>query len=143
MCQRDCRKRIADCPSLETLSFTGIQGIGPNAFSGCSGLTTIIFNTERGNAPAKVRRRVETERTEGISGNAFDGLNPNCLVYLDEGQVAPADVTANYINVKTVDIDGVKDRVYEAVGSIDLDPAYAFEAVNAFTLPRAPPSALR
>ncbi len=126
---------FADCPSLETLSFTGIQGIGPNAFSGCSGLTTIIFNTERGNAPAKVRRRVETERTEGISGNAFDGLNPNCLVYLDEGQVAPADVTANYINVKTVDIDGVKDRVYEAVGSIDLDPAYAFEAVNAFTLP--------
>ncbi len=50
--------------------------------------------------------------------------------------MAPADVTANYINVKTVDIDGVKDRVYEAVGSIDLDPAYAFEAVNAFTLPR-------
>ena len=111
---------FADCPSLETLSFTGIQGIGPNAFSGCSGLTSIIFNMERGNAPAKVRRRVETERTEGISGNAFDGLNPNCLVYLDEGQVAPADVTANYINVKTVDIDGVKDRVYEAVGSIDL-----------------------
>lgn len=126
---------FAGCSSLETLSFTGIQSIGDNAFFGCSNLTTIIFNNQVDNAPRKVQRRVETARTEGYSDAAFSGLNPNCLVYLDEGQSAPAGVKANYIKVKTViNGDGVKERVYKADGSIALDPAYSFDAVNTFSL---------
>lgn len=126
---------FADCPSLETISFTGIQSIGANAFAGCSNLTTIMFNDQRDAAPKKVRRRVETAQTSGFSANAFDGLNPNCLVYLDESQQAPADVQANYIKVETVDVEGSKTRVYKALGNITLDPAYSFSVVNAFTVP--------
>lgn len=125
---------FSGCSSMERLSFTGIQGIGARAFDGCDNLTTIIFNAQRDNHPARLRRRAVGAVPSGYDSDAFSGLNPNCLVYLDEGQELPDGVKVNRVNVRTVDVDGNKSRVYEASENIVLDNAYPFEAVNTFNM---------
>ena len=120
------------CSSLESLSFTGIEAIGANAFTGCDNLTTIIFNSQKEAAPARVRRKVETPREIGFSSDAFAGLNPNCIVYLDENEQVPA-AKANYVTTRSEQQPGGQmARVYEAVGNIYLNAAYPFNAINSF-----------
>lgn len=122
------------CSSLESLSFTGIKGIGDNAFSGCDNLTTIIFNSPKGDTAARARRVARTPRAESISEDAFNGLNPNCLIYLDENEDVPQGIAANYIKVNTIESNTGKERVYRSTGSIALNAAYPFNALNSFTL---------
>lgn len=122
-----------DCASLRNLSFSGITGVGANAFSGCDRLTSIIFTDARPDAqPALVRRRVRAAE-EGYDADAFTGLNPNCVVYLDEGVAVPANTDVNYVRVRQ-DAASETGRVYEAVGSITINPDYDFQAVNAFNI---------
>lgn len=123
------------CSSLESLSFTGIKSIGDNAFSGCDNLTTIIFNSPQATTAARARRVARTPRAEGISDDAFNGLNPNCLIYLDENEAVPQGIAANYIKVSTIDSNTGKERVYRATGSIALNAGYPFNALNSFTIP--------
>lgn len=122
------------CSSLENLSFTGVKGIGANAFNGCDNLTTIIFNTQRGETAARARRVSRAARVEGYTTEAFSGLNPNCLVYLDEGIAIPEAIRANYIKVMTQEINGEKTRVYQTTGDLTLDPGYPFHAINTITV---------
>ncbi len=135
----ECVNYIGDeafsgCSALESLSFTGIVGVGDNAFAGCENLTTIIFNSPKEAAPARVRRKDATPRVAGYSADAFKGLNPNCIVYLDEDEQVP-DAKANYVTVRSSrQPDGQMARVYEAVGSIYLDGAYPFNAINTFRM---------
>ncbi|MDE6628627.1 MAG: C10 family peptidase [Muribaculaceae bacterium] len=119
------------CASLRTLTFTGIRGVGADAFSGCGRLTSVLLTGARPDTePARIRRRVATARTEGFSADAFRGMNPNCIVYLDENVDVPS-AKANYVRVRQdASVDG--GRIYEAVGSIQLDPACDFEALNSF-----------
>lgn len=122
-----------DCASLKNLSFSGITGVGANAFSGCDRLTSIIFTAARPDAkPALVRRRARASE-EGYDANAFAGLNPNCIVYLDEGVEEPANADVNYVRVRK-DASSETGRVYEALGSIAVNPDYDFQAVNAFNI---------
>lgn len=119
------------CTSLKSLSFTGIKAVGANAFNGCSNLTSVIFTAARPDSqPARVRRRAESSRPDSYSGDAFAGINPNCIVYLDENVETP-EAKANYVRVRK-DESSADGRVYEALGSIALDPAYNFEALNTF-----------
>lgn len=122
-----------DCASLRNLSFSGITGVGANAFSGCDRLTSIIFTDARPDAqPALVRRRARAAE-EGYDADAFAGLNPNCVVYLDEGVAVPANTDVNYVRVRQ-DAASETGRVYEAIGSITINPDYDFQAVNAFNI---------
>lgn len=122
-----------DCASLRNLSFSGITGVGANAFSGCDRLTSIIFTNARPDAqPALVRRRARAAE-EGYDADAFTGLNPNCVVYLDEGVAVPAKTDVNYVRVRQ-DAASETGRVYEAIGSITINPDYDFQAVNAFNI---------
>lgn len=122
-----------DCASLRNLSFSGISGVGANAFSGCDRLTSIIFTDARPDAqPALVRRRARAAE-EGYDADAFAGLNPNCVVYLDEGVAVPANTDVNYVRVRQ-DAASETGRVYEAIGSITINPDYDFQAVNAFNI---------
>lgn len=123
------------CASLTSLSFTGISGVGAHAFADCDNLTSIIFNTNHaGSAPA-ARVKSAAPRSTGYSPDAFAGLNPNCIIYLDENETIATGTAANFVKVKTVE-DGVnKYRVYESLGDISIDPAYSFSALNPITLP--------
>ncbi len=126
---------FSGCSSLSNLSFTGIKGIGENAFANCDNLTSIIFNSQRGSSPARARRVARTPRAEGFTAGSFDGLNPNCLVYLDENEEVPQGVNANFIKVLTEETAEGKERVYRATGSIELDARYPFSAINTFSIP--------
>ena len=126
---------FSGCSSLESLSFTGIKAVGANAFAGCDNLTTIIFNSQKTDAPARARRKAESTRPADYSADAFKGLNPNCIIYIDENEEVPA-AKANYVTVRsTQDADGKMERVYEATGSIYLDGSYPFNAINTFSVP--------
>lgn len=122
-----------DCVSLKNLSFSGITGVGANAFAGCDRLTSIIFTAARPGQTARVRRRADSAAVEGYHADAFAGLNPNCIVYLDEGVADPQDGKANYVQVRQ-DATAESGRVYEATGDVKIDPAYDFEAMNAFNI---------
>lgn len=123
-----------DCSSLRTLSFSGITGVGANAFDGCDRLTSIIFTSARPDSQgARVRRRAGSTRVDGYDENAFAGLNPNCIVYLDEGVAIPENSAVNYVQVRQ-DASAESGRVYEAVGDIVIDPANDFHVMNAFNI---------
>lgn len=121
------------CSSLVNISFAGIDGIGANAFAGCDNLTSILFNTQRNDSPATIRKK--SRAAAGFSADAFKGLNPNCLIYLDENETIPEGILANFIKVSTTGSGDDMKRVYQAVGDISLDAAYPFNALNTFSIP--------
>lgn len=122
------------CASIRNLSFSGITGVGANAFNGCNGLTSIIFTARRQDAaPARVRRVARAAQVDGFDAEAFNGLNPNCMVYLDEGVDAPDIPNVNYVQVRQ-EAAAESGRVYEALGDIVINPENAFQAVNAFNV---------
>lgn len=125
------------CSSLRNLSFSGITGVGANAFNGCEGMTSIIFTAARpGTRAASVRRAPRAPRAaqvEGYDSQAFAGLNPNCVVYLDEGVTTPGIDGVNYVRVRQ-DASSESGRVYEALGNIVIDPRKNFQAVNSFNI---------
>ncbi len=124
---------FSGCISLQTINFTDIKSVGANAFNGCTGLTSVIFTAPGSETTvARVRSVSRTPRAEGYSADAFTGINPNCIVYLDENVAVP-DAPANYVRVRKDDTaDG--GRVYEALGSISIDPMYDFRALNTFNV---------
>lgn len=124
---------FSGCTSLQTINFTDIKSVGANAFNGCTGLTSVIFTAPGSETTvARVRSVSRTPRAEGYSADAFTGINPNCIIYLDENVAVP-DAPANYVRVRKDDTaDG--GRVYEALGSISIDPMYDFRALNTFNV---------
>ena len=122
------------CSSLKNLSFSGITGVGANAFDGCGSLTSIIFTSARPDATARVRRRAGAPRVQGYDQAAFDGLNSNCIVYLDEDVELPSAQGVNFVLVRQ-DATAASGRVYEAAGDITVDPSADFRVINAFKVP--------
>lgn len=122
------------CSSLKNLSLSGITGVGANAFDGCESLTGIIFTSQRpGSEPARVRRMSRAADVDGYDANAFAGLNPNCIIYLDEDVVMPEIAGVNYVKVRQ-DASAESGRVYEAAGDIIITPENDFHAMNAFRI---------
>lgn len=122
------------CPQLKSLNFSGITGVGANAFDGCDRLTSIIFTAARpGAQPASVRRRAGAPREAGYDADAFAGLNPNCVVYLDEGVAEPDADGVILVKVRQDNL-AASGRVYEATGKVTIQPGYDFKAENAFNI---------
>lgn len=122
------------CSSLKKLSLSGITGVGANAFNGCESLTGIIFASQHpGSAPARVRRITRAANVDGYDMNAFAGLNPNCIIYLDEDVVKPEIAGVNYVKVRQ-DASAESGRVYEAAGDIVITPENDFHVMNAFSI---------
>ncbi|MDE6532282.1 MAG: C10 family peptidase [Muribaculaceae bacterium] len=103
------------CENLESVTFPGVNTIGEGAFEGCVNLTSIII-------PAST---ASTRAAAGINAASFKGVNPNCLIYLSEGNIADADSLNVILNEK-----GAR----KAASDISLDGAYAFSAPASFSL---------
>lgn len=124
---------FSGCSSLKNLSLSGITAVGANAFKGCDRMTSIIFTAARPDAqPARVRR-LSRASENGFDTNAFAGLNPNCVVYLDEGVSRPDIPDVNFVQVRQ-DATAESGRVYEALGNVVITPGYDFQVVNAFNI---------
>ncbi len=131
-----------DCSSLETIRLTSIESIGADAFSGCDNLTTItlLAGMSDGTAPAAVRSRGFS--APAIDSHAFDGINPNCIIVLDEGVTIPVS-NGNYLTTSTalmteelpdgttIERDG---RIYAAGGNIAFTAGCPLAIPHAFTL---------
>lgn len=125
------------CESLETIRLTGITEIGDGAFDGCTSLTsiTLLANAGEHNGNAKPRRA-------NISNDAFSGINPNCVIILDEGVSLPA-VDGNYITtasglISETQPDGSvierEGRIYSAGSNLTFSTGYPLAIPHSFTL---------
>ncbi|MDE6255106.1 MAG: C10 family peptidase [Muribaculaceae bacterium] len=130
-----------DCSSLETITLTGVSSIGDGAFAGCDNLTTITLLAASSDPKSEARRKSH-RKAGSLSSKAFNGLNPNCIVVLDEGVEIPA-AAANYLRTKSDEItetepDGSvvtrQGRIYSANTDITFVQGYALAIPYAFTL---------
>lgn len=128
-----------DCESLETIRLTSIETIGDGAFDGCSNLTTVTLLAGHGEAAAAPARM---RRAAGISRHAFDGINPNCVIVLDQGVTAPSSA-ANCLYTSTGTVtetmpDGStaerEGRIYTADGNINFTEGYPLAIPHTFSL---------
>ncbi len=78
-----------NCSSLETITLTGVSHIGAEAFKGCDNLTSITLLADE-------NAGMGTRGAAGFDSHAFDGLNPNCMIVVDEGVEAPSG-NGNYL----------------------------------------------
>lgn len=129
-----------DCKSLKSISLKGISEIGADAFNGCDNLTTITLLADAASNPQNARTRVA--RAASLSEDAFNGLNPNCFVILDEGVSIHAD-GVNVINttsglISETQPDGSvierEGRTYSAKSNINIVSTYPLSIPHAFTL---------
>ncbi len=130
---------FSGCSSLESITLTGVDAIGADAFNGCDNLTSINLNASTPNTQARANR---VQRAATFDNKAFNGLNPNCLIIIDEGMTVP-QAPANYIATTTgiitdTNADGEtfqrEGRIYEAASDIALCPGYPFAVTNQFTV---------
>ena len=130
-----------DCSSLETLILTGVSSIGDGAFDGCDNMTTITLLSS--SADPKSDARGKAKRKAGsLSSKAFKGLNPNCIVVLDEGVEVPS-AEANYLHTAQVtltetDAEGNEiereGRAYSVKSDINFIQGYALAIPHTFTI---------
>lgn len=130
---------FSGCTSLESITLTGVDAIGADAFNGCDNLTSINLNASTSDTPARANR---VQRAATLDNKAFNGLNPNCLIIIDEGMTVP-QAPANYIATTTgiitdTNADGEtfqrEGRIYEAASDIALCPGYPFAVTNKFSV---------
>lgn len=131
------------CSSLTTIRLTGVDEVGEGAFNGCDNLTTITFlndvagNAGQQNAPARKPRR-----SAGVHDKAFDGLNPNCFIVLDEGintvaagrnvlYTTSGMITEAQPDGSTIEREG---RIYTATSDVVFTSAYPLAIPHHFTL---------
>lgn len=131
------------CASLETVRLTGITSIGDGAFAGCDNLTSITLLAENASETARRAKRNAGARVAeaGITTDAFLGVNPNCVVILDEGVATPS-AKANYIHTTTgmlteTQPDGTtterEGRIYSAKSDIEFTTGWPLALPHAFT----------
>ncbi len=134
-------KAFEGCSSLEKITLTGVSSIGDGAFDGCENLTTITLLSSSADPKSDVRRKSH-KKAGALSSNAFRGVNPNCIVVLDEGVELPS-ATANYILTKSEEITETEPdgsvitrpgRVYSANSDISFIQGYPLAIPHAFTL---------
>ena len=119
------------CASLGSLTLTGVGSIGEGAFKGCSSLTSINLNAASGDRSAATR---SPRRAASHHEQAFAGVNPNCLIILDEGVEVPA-ATGNFIATATTGSGISQKRVYTAASDIRLRAGSPLVVANQFTVP--------
>lgn len=107
------------CSQLQSLSLNSVSAIGDGAFKGCSSLTSI---TLYGNSQIAKTRALPT----GINDNSFEGINPNCIIYLAKGLESQIASKSNIV------LNG--DGKCEALTDIILTDSYAFNIPASFNL---------
>lgn len=134
---------FSGCSSLETVRLTGVYSIGDGAFDGCDNLTAITLLAENSAETSRRAQRKASERVVNadIAQEAFAGLNPNCVVILDEGVSTPS-AKANYIHTSVgklaeVQPDGTtverEGRIYTAKSNIEFTSGWPLAVPHAFT----------
>ncbi len=121
-----------DCSSLKSVYLTGVSAIGAGAFNGCSNLTSVTLLADHSSSAAQAPARAP-RRAADIHSDAFEGLNPNCIVVLDQGVAVPA-ARANYLTTSTATVADREERVYSAAGSIRLSQDYPLSIPHAFNV---------
>ncbi|MDE6007378.1 MAG: C10 family peptidase [Muribaculaceae bacterium] len=129
---------FAGCSSLETIRLTGIDEIGDGAFDGCTNLTSVtLLDDAAGNAG-----NAKPRRAANISNDAFKGVNPNCVIILDQGVSVP-QATGNYIatsagTVTEIQPDGSEvtreGRLYSSASDINFVDRNPIALPHAFTI---------
>ena len=131
-----------DCATLQKIQLTGISSIGDNAFSGCENLMNITLLADVAHASEATERPARAARRVAVASKAFDGLNPNCFVILDQG----VDVNANGVNFLRTSVGTVSEtmpdgtveeregRIYTAENDIHISSDAALAIPHAFTL---------
>lgn len=110
----------------------------PNA--GCGNMTTLYLNSNLTTAGASARG-CGVSRRAAVNADAFDGLNPNCIVILD-AEVAVPEAKANYltttigtvveeINGEIVEREG---RIYKLQNDVEFDEAYPLDIPYSFEI---------
>ncbi|MDE6378123.1 MAG: leucine-rich repeat domain-containing protein, partial [Duncaniella sp.] len=135
-----------DCHSLETIRLTSIASIGAGAFEGCDNLTTITLlvgaDAEAAPASRSMARSRASRAPEGIDPQAFAGINPNCIIVLDNGVAAPS-AEGNFLTTSTGTVteqlpDGStvtrEGRIYSAAGNMRFIAGHPLAIPHAFTL---------
>ncbi|MDE5773304.1 MAG: C10 family peptidase [Muribaculaceae bacterium] len=129
-----------DCKSLEKINLTGIDNIGEGAFSGCDNLTCITLLTDHTSKPQETKGR--RAAGNGVNEKAFDGLNPNCFIILDEGVTLPVAkanllyTTSGMISETQPDGSVIEreGRIYSAKSDVAITTQYPVTIPHTFSL---------
>lgn len=126
------------CSSLGTIRLTGISEIGEGAFEGCTELTSVtILDDVAGNAG-----NAKPRRAASVHDDAFKGINPNCVIILDEGVSVP-NAESNYIATSTGTIietqpDGTtverEGRIYTSASDINFVDRHPMALPHSFSI---------
>ncbi len=111
---------FADCRQLGSVSLNSVSTIGAGAFKGCSSLTSI---TLYGNSQVPGSRALADA---GITDSSFEGINPNCIIYLAKGLEGRISSKSNIV------LNG--DGKCEALTDIVLTDSVAFNIPASFNL---------
>lgn len=111
-------KAFENCTSLEALSLKSVNTIGAGAFEGCSSLTSITLYG--------MQETATRATTGGITDRSFDGINPNCIIYVAKGLESGLSSKSNIV------LNG--DGKCEAMTDILLSDASAFNVPASFNL---------
>lgn len=129
------------CAALEKLTLTGVSEIGANAFNGCENLTVITLLSDNSATSSETPVQLRGKRAASVA-SSFAGVNPNCIIVLDEGVAIP-ESDANYIKAAEAEIeetlaDGTvlnrKGRVYSATRDITIVPGHPLAIPHTFTI---------
>lgn len=115
---------FAGCENIESLTLPGVTSIGEGAFEGCDNLTSILLPS-LGSAAAGKPGMYKAGGVDGVTGESFKGLNPNCLIYVGSVDVPDAE-SLNIIK----NVNGTR----VAASDINLDGNHSFNAPASFML---------
>lgn len=116
---------FAGCSGLESMTLPGVNSIGEGAFDGCTSITSItVLGTPA--AEPVARSGYNAPAVPGINESSFQGLSPNCLIYLSDKLASAVGTTPNVI----LNTNGT--RVSKA--DISLNGNYPFNAPASFSL---------
>ena len=118
------KNAFAGCSQLESLTLNSVDAIDAGAFDGCSSLTSItLFGNSQSD---KDQSSTRVRNTTGINDQSFEGINPNCIIYLAEGLEKSISSKSNIV------INSGGSRV--ASTDIVLTDGFAFNAPASFNL---------
>lgn len=118
------KNAFAGCSQLESLTLNSVDAIDAGAFDGCSSLTSItLFGNSQSD---KEQGSTRVRNTAGINDQSFEGINPNCIIYVAGGLEKSISSKSNIV------VNSGDARV--ASTDIVLTDGYAFNAPASFNL---------
>lgn len=114
------------CSALESINLASVTSIGEGAFDGCDNLTVITINTVW-DAPQAQSLKTRGVNANGINAASFRGVNPNCLIF-----VADKNLAVSLADAGNIIYSGEGSRV--AMSDIMLVAGKAFNTPGSFRL---------